>query len=328
MRRRAFLTAGAGLTLQACAPLVQSAGVPGPGFAGPRLEDDALLASDGTRLPMTVWKAEGEPWAVIVGLHGMNDYAEAFTLAAPWWAGQGITTYAYDQRGFGRGPNRGVWGGEGLMVDDLRTAVALARARHPAAIITVVGHSMGGAVAVAAFTSDRPPAADRLVLAAPAVWGWSRQAIPNRLALWIGAHVAPGSTIAAPSWLARRIRASDNIEILLKMGRDPNMIWKTRIDAIYGLVRLMQRADKTIGRVRAPTLYLYGAKDQIIPKKASLHAARQLKPPQRTAYYAEGWHLLTRDLHGPVIWRDIESFIRDAAAPLPSGPPPIPGAPS
>jgi alpha-beta hydrolase superfamily lysophospholipase len=34
----------------------------------------------------------------------MNDYAEAFTLAAPIWAEEGITTYAIDQRGFGRSP--------------------------------------------------------------------------------------------------------------------------------------------------------------------------------------------------------------------------------
>ena len=50
-----------------------------------------------------------EPWAVSIGLHGMDDYANAFHLAGPYWAKAGIVTLAYDQRGFGRSPGRGVW---------------------------------------------------------------------------------------------------------------------------------------------------------------------------------------------------------------------------
>ena len=326
MTRRAAVTGLLGLS--ACAPVVQRAGTPELGFAGPALAPDHFVADDGTRLPLTVWAAEGEPKAVVVALHGMNDYANAFHLAAPWWASRGITTYAYDQRGFGRAPQRGVWAGPELMAGDLRTLTALVRARHPDAVVTVLGHSMGGAVAIAAFASEQPPQADRLVLAAPGVWGWSRQALPNRFLLWTTAHLIPGRTLSTPGWLARRIRASDNIEVLRAMGRDQNMIFDTRVDAIFGLVRLMQIADEKIGLIKAPTLYLYGAKDQIIPAKAALHAARKLKPSDRSAYYAEGWHLLTRDLQGPRVWADIEAFILDPDAPLPSGAPVVPGAPT
>jgi acylglycerol lipase len=316
------------LGLSACTPVVQQAGKPELGFSGPSLRPDSFTAADGVSLPLTVWAAEGEPRAVIVALHGMNDYANAYHLAAPWWASRGVTTYAYDQRGFGRAPQRGVWPGAELMAEDVRTLTALVRARHPDAILSVMGHSMGGAVAIAAFASDRPPAADRLVLAAPGVWGWSRQALPNRFLLWTAAHLLPGHRLTTPSWLARRIRASDNVEVLMAMGRDPHMIFDTRVDAVFGLVRLMQLADRNIGSVKARTLYLYGAKDQIIPAKAALHAAQRLKPNDRSAYYAEGWHLLTRDLQGPRVWADIEAFVLDPDAPLPSGAPVVPGAPT
>jgi hypothetical protein len=43
----------------------------------------------------------------------------------------------------------------------------------------------------------------------------------------------------------------------------------------------------------------------------------------RTARYAQGWHLLLRDLQAPVVWEDALSFIRDPQAPLPSGAPPL-----
>ncbi len=318
----------AGLT--ACQPRVQGPGLPPPSFAGPRREPDSLVAADGARLPLTVWDArDGEgapaaPWAVIVGLHGMNDYAAAFGLAGPQWAARGVTTYAYDQRGFGRAAHRGMWGGEGLMDEDLRTATALVRGRHPGAIVAVVGESMGGAVGISAFASSTPPAADRLVLASPAVWGWREQGLPNSAALWVAAHVAPGSRLTAPGWLARRIRASDNIAELRRMGLDHHMIFATRVDTIYGLVELMQHAQDEVGETRVPTLYQYGAHDDIIPKHAVFRAAQRLKPGDRGAYYEQGYHLLLRDLHRQIVLDDVLAFLRDPAAPLPSGAPPIP----
>lgn len=318
--------------LAGCAPATQIAGAPDTNFSGPTLEADALVSFDGVRLPMTVWHAVGpdgapvRPWAVIVALHGMNDYAEAFTLAAPAWAKAGITTYAYDQRGFGRGPRKGIWGGEALMVEDLRTAAALVRAAHPGAVLAVVGESMGGAVAISAFASDRPPTADRLVLIAPAVWGWSTQGLPNRLALWSMAHLVPTHQLAPPNWLTRRIRSTDNIEHLRKMSRDKHLIFRTRIDAMYGLVDLMQHGQDGLGRIRTPTLYQYGANDDIIPKSAAFRAASKLKLTDQSAYYARGFHMLTRDLAGLVVCADVVAFLRDARAPLPSGAPPVPHA--
>jgi hypothetical protein len=106
---------------------------------------------------------------------------------------------------------------------------------------------MGGAVAIEAFASERPPAADRLVLLAPAVWGWSTQSLPNRTLLWLAAHTIRGKVLEPPAFVTRKIRASDNIEELIRMGRDPQLIWGARPDAIYGLVNLMEAASRDIG---------------------------------------------------------------------------------
>ncbi len=108
------------------------------------------------------------------------------------------------------------------------------------------------------------------------------------------------------------------------MGHDPLMVWGSRSDTLYGLVTQMDRASTLVGRWPGPTLYLYGAHDQIIPKAAAFSAAARLKAPGRTLYYDTGWHLLMRDLHAETVWRDCEAFIRDPAAPPPSGAPPIP----
>jgi len=219
-----LLVLAAALGAGACAPLVQRPGVPGAAFTGPRLEPDAFVSFDGARLGLTRWEpANDDPWAVIIALHGMNSYARAFHEAAPYWANDGIAVYAYDQRGYGRSPGRGVWAGDTLLTEDLRTMAALVRARYPHAIIAVVGTSMGASVAIEAFASDRPPAADRLLLFSPEVSGWSNRSIAYRASVWIAAHLAPGARFTPPDWLVRQLQASDNTDELASARQDPEM---------------------------------------------------------------------------------------------------------
>jgi len=132
-------------------PAVQRAAVPTADKQLPRFDvaGERFHSFDGVALGLSAWlPASKEPWAVIVGLHGMNDYGNAFFPAGPWFAERGVAVYAYDARGFGRSPRRGVWGGQRLMTQDARTAVAVARRRHPEATLAVLGDSMGAAIAI------------------------------------------------------------------------------------------------------------------------------------------------------------------------------------
>ncbi|GAA0645062.1 alpha/beta fold hydrolase [Brevundimonas lenta] len=324
---RALAALALTLALAACAtPAVQPPMHPPSGFPGPALETATLLMDDGARLPLARWGPDsGEPWAVIVALHGMNDSRASFRLAGPWWAEHGIETWAIDQRGFGAAPGRGVWAGEARMTDDLRTAVALARARYPRALIAVAGESMGGAVTVAAFGSDRPPDADRVILLAPAVWGWTAQGPVNSAGLWLTARTMGARAVDTPEWAIRAHPASSNRLELFRNGRDPNSLITTRFDALYGLVDLMESASLHLGDMRAPTLLLYGANDNVIqkgPMRLALERAGD-RPGFRTAWYPDGWHILNRDLQAEVVYRDVEAWLRNADAPLPSGAGPV-----
>src|ERR1700761_464641 len=82
---------------------------PGPGPATPHLTDNSFTARDGMVLPLRHWGPLDHPRAILVALHGMSDYANGFALPGDAWAGQGILTLAYDQRGFGAAPNPGLW---------------------------------------------------------------------------------------------------------------------------------------------------------------------------------------------------------------------------
>lgn len=313
--------------LSACIPSVQQAHVPGPGFDGPRFTADRFIASDGAALGLSSWEPEGgEVSAVIVALHGMNDYARAFETAGPYWAKQGIATYAYDARGFGRSPGRGIWGGQDLMLDDVRTAIAVARAKHPGVPVALVGESMGAATVLAALGDDNPPQIDRVVLIAPAVWGWSNLPAAYKVSLWLTAHTPVSlRPLNPPRAVVRKITASDNIAMLQRLGRDPNMLFATRLDTVYGLVGMMERAFKSAHKVPPQTLVLYGTKDQIIPRPSVERTVARLPRTVQTVEYPDGYHMLTRDLQAERVWRDIVAFMRDPVAPVPSrvGDPPL-----
>ena len=230
----------------ACAPLTQKTGLHS---AQPAIEAAYFVTTDGARLPLKVHVADA-PRAVIVALHGFNDYCTEFDMAAQWWMQHGITTYAYDQRGFGHAPGHGYFAGGDAMAADLNTITKLVKARHPNLPLFLMGESMGGAVIMDMMAKPDAPRVDGLILAAPAVWGWRAMNPALKTILWSAARVMPDKTFTG-SGLG--IRASDNIGMLRANGRDPVFIKATRVSAIYGLVGLMDEAYLAAPKLRAPS---------------------------------------------------------------------------
>jgi alpha-beta hydrolase superfamily lysophospholipase len=101
------------------------------------------------------------------------------------------------------------------------------------------------------------------------------------------------------------------------------VIKKTRVDAIYGLVSLMDAALAAAPAFDARALILYGQRDEIVPPGAVKRFIRALpeeaRERQRIALYDDGFHLLLRDLRGPEVLGDIAEWVLDSEAPLPSG---------
>jgi len=150
---------------------------------------------------------------------------------------------------------------------------------------------------------------------APAVWGRETMDPLYRATLWLGAHLMPWQKLTGRGL---DIMPSDNIEMLRALGRDPLVIKETRIDAVYGLANLMDTALAAAPRVRAPLLVLYGARDEVIPKRPTRLMIQRLAGPHRFAFYGEGYHMLLRDLQAETVWRDVLAWVLDTAATLPS----------
>ncbi len=304
--------------LSACAPTLISPGSP---ITEPRFDGQTFVAADGANLPVHTWQPTfTKPRAVIIALHGFNDYGHFFETPGYYLADEGIISYAYDQRGFGQAPHRGFWAGVGAYTDDLAVFAHLVRLRHPKLPLYILGNSMGGAVALATMTRASPPKVDGVILAASAVWGRATMPWYQRLLLAVASHTVPWLTLTGRS--LGKI-PSDNFDMLRELSRDPLVIKKTRVDAIYGLVNLMDTALAATANFTAPALMLYGEKDQIIPTKATYKAFRQVQREarvnQKIAVYSTSYHMILRDLEAHKVLNDIAAWMTDFTKPLPSG---------
>src|SRR6266852_6438828 len=251
-----------------------------------RFTDSEFIADDGARLPLRKWLPRDGVAAVILALHGFGDYSHAFAMPAARWAERGIATYAFDQRGFGGAPGRGLWAGEARLAVDAIEASRILRQIHPGRPLYLLGESMGGAVALLAMTGTLPgvnagpagnavAAADGLILSAPAVWGRATMDLGPRLALFAGVRLFPDMSVTGSGL---RIMASDNIPMLQALAKDPLVLKGARLDTVYGLVDLMDDAFAAAPRLDAPTLLLYGAHDEVIPRRPIAAFAAQLPP--------------------------------------------------
>ena len=306
--------------ISACAPRLLPSGPLADAPRIPELRDGALQTADGFALPVRSWLPNPRPpKAVVVALHGFNDYSNAFAAPGEWLAGQGLAVYAYDQRGFGAAPHPGMWAGTEQLSADLRDMVTAVRQRHPDLPAYVLGESMGGTVAMTA-AAEGALNVDGIILAGPAVRGRPVMPFYQQAVLWLVAHTLPWMTVTGQGV---DVTPSDNIEMLRALSRDPLIIKATRIDAIWGVVDLMDQALAGSPSLDVPMLLLYGRLDDIIPPSATLEMLRRFPEApahvRTVAIYENGYHMLLRDLQSEVVWRDVAAWIDDSDAALPSG---------
>ena len=126
-----------------------------------------LTMADGQQLFLRDWSGRATHNAVLI-VHGLGEHSGRYDALAKWFVSHGYAVRSYDQRGHGRTPGRrGALRHSDDLLRDL-TAVyenyAIHSGRHP----LLLGHSMGGLVALRAVLDGRVEPSG-LVLSSPAL---------------------------------------------------------------------------------------------------------------------------------------------------------------
>lgn len=316
-----LLVAAAVLTAVGCARSAERPVGPGPTEAA--LAGEHMIATDGYELRLRRWLPEGQTDAVVLALHGFNDYAGAFDGLAEPLTQAGMAVYAYDQRGHGASGPRGVWPGRELLVDDAVTAIELLHERYPGHPVYLLGASMGGAVAMLALDRAPAPEVAGTVLLAPAVWGDEIMPWYQQFGLWLGEAVVPGMQLSAQLGQMLGKSPTDQDEVLQELRDDPLVQREARVDTLEGLSKLMDAGLEASARLHGPALILYGDRDEIIPAEPVCRMLGRLPggdaTPWRMALYPGGYHMLLRYSGAAQVRADIRAWLLDPDGALPSG---------
>ncbi len=228
-----------------------------------------VRARDGLELHTYEWPAVGTSRAHLLLVHGIAEHTGRYPHVATQLASAGITTHAYDQRGFGgSGGHRAYIDRWSQYHDDVEDRLADVRSVADGLPVVLYGHSMGGLIALGYTLADPArPLPDLLVLSAPAidaaVPAWKR-----RLADVLGGTV-PRFAIA--NTFPKGGLSSDPAVEAAYLA-DPLAVHRTTTRLGVSLFREQDRVRGALeGGAPLPvtTYVVHGADDPIVPEAGS-----------------------------------------------------------
>ncbi len=139
------------------------------------------------------WEPSAAPWGSVCIVHGLAEHSGRYERTGEQLAAAGLNAVALDLTGLGAsGGRRGHVPDLDYWLDDVADLLSGAGDASPGAPQVLLGHSMGGLVALAYALSNRPRP-DALVISAPAlgsdVAAWKKALAPllGRLRMFSGA---------------------------------------------------------------------------------------------------------------------------------------------
>lgn len=270
---------------------------------------DTYPSGDRLALARMTCLPAGPPADVIVHLHGFESHNGWVRDLGERLAARGLALVGLDRRGSGRsdGPP-GDAPDNAALVDDVRRAVAAARARWPSARIHLMGLCLGARIALLYAREDRDLAG--VVLASPSLFlrRHSQKPLLARLAIALDARLRPArrhrSSLA--TWMF-----SADPAVQARLDRDPHRLqagtarfmWNLWVTASTDA--LLDDAARLEVPVRA---YLAAARDQVLDAERTAGRLRQAGATVRV--FPEAGHLLYFDV--------VDALVDDLVRALPA----------
>lgn len=234
------------------------------------------------------WLPPDRARAVVVIVHGLHEHSARYAHVGTRLAGAGFAVYAADHRGHGRSDGRRAnIERMTLIVNDLGSFARFCGGRHPGLPVFMVGHSLGGLIALH-YATEPGTQLDGLVLSGPLVEVTVGSALQRRLAGVLSALV-PNLRVAA---LGAEEKISRDPEVVRSYREDP-LVYRGRIKARTGaeILATMEGLPARLPRLSVPLLILHGTDDLICAPAGSAMVHDWVSSPDKTVHrYRDLYH--------------------------------------
>ncbi|KDE10953.1 lysophospholipase [Rhodococcus aetherivorans] len=270
--------------------------------------ETSFTSADGTRIVYDVWSPGGDPTGVLVLCHGFGEHARRYDHVIERLGDLGLTVYALDHRGHGRSGGRRVYLREmAEYTGDVNRLFGIASFDNPGLPRFLLGHSMGGAVALA-YALEHPDELTALVLSGPAV------------------DVTSGTprVVVELGKLIGRVLPQLPVQKLDSAGvsRDPDVVAAYEADPLvhHGLVpagiarALVVTGESLPDRLPAlnlPVLLQHGAEDRLTAPAGSRLVAERVGSPDVTLKLYDGlYHEVFNEPEKKQVLDDLVEWLR------------------
>lgn len=228
------------------------------------------------------WSPEGPPKALVVGVHGFAEHAGRYEHVGRYLAERGFSLYMYDLRGHGRSETpRGYVDRFEQFVEDTEAFVKLSKSEVGAKTF-LLGHSMGGLIAV--YTAARMGGElAGLITSGAAVE--VRIGAHVKILLRLASLVRPRARVKTP--IAAELLSKDPTVVRQYLS-DPLVFKDPTLKLLVELGRAATEVWRIAGRIDIPALIMHGSDDRIVLPYASKKLYQALSSSDKTLRVYEG----------------------------------------
>lgn len=263
----------------------------------------SIDAADGVALLYRAWEVD-DPRARVHIVHGLGEHGGRHAPLAGALVARGISCYAADLRGHGvSGGRRGHVGRFDEYIDDLARLERELPGDVPAFLL---GHSLGGLIALRAAETGQAGQLTGLILSAPALGLAGAAPWWRRPAVAVLSRVAP--TTALPNGIDPDDLSHDSRAVAAYRA-DPLVHDRITPRLFDEMGRAMRAAAEDAARVEAPVLLIAPGDDRIVATPAALAVAEAFAGPVTVRSYPGLFHEPLNEPSGGEVLEEILAWI-------------------
>jgi len=292
-------------------------------------EERTYASSDGTDLPMWVWRpgpgkvpgaisdSEKAPGTfsvnppTLVYLHGIQSHSGWYEASSRYLAERGVAVYQVERRGSGRdaGHERGHVDKAETWLEDVAAAADLARSETGAEAVHLLGVSWGGKLALAC-AAHRPDLYRSLILSAPGIFPKVDVALVNKVR--VAKCVVFGREMERFGIPLEDPRLfTENPDRIRYIAEDALSLRDLTARFMFESRRLDGLARQAAGAAHTPTLLCLAGRDRITDNEATRRLIYSMAARKRVRLYEGAHHTLEFEPDPMPYFADLLAWIRE-----------------